>query len=83
MLRVFADPNTDVVFKRIFGSEARKPLLNDLLERTGAHRIRSVQHFSLEQRVTAPKSKPTEGSSPTRIAGPPGTGKLPVARISA
>jgi predicted transposase/invertase (TIGR01784 family) len=61
MLPVFADPKTDVVFKRIFGSEARKPLLiallNDLLELTGTHRIRSVQHFSLEQRVTAPKSK--------------------------
>src|SRR5580692_9583758 len=61
MLPVFADPKTDVVFKRIFGGEARKPLLmallNDLLELTGTHRIRSVQHFSLEQRVTAPKSK--------------------------
>ena len=61
MLPVFADPKTDVVFKRIFGSEARKPLLiallNDLLELTGTHRIRSVQHFSLEQRVTAPSSK--------------------------
>ena len=61
MLPVFADPKTDVVFKRIFGAEARKPLLiallNDLLELTGTHRIRSVQHFSLEQRVTAPKSK--------------------------
>ncbi len=61
MLPVFADPKTDVVFKRIFGAEARKPLLiallNDLLELTGTHRIRSVQHFSLEQRVTAPSSK--------------------------
>ncbi len=61
MLPVFADPKTDVVFKRIFGDEARKPLLmallNDLLELTGTHRIRSVQHFSLEQRVTAPRSK--------------------------
>jgi predicted transposase/invertase (TIGR01784 family) len=61
MLPVFADPKTDVVFKRIFGSEARKPLLmallNDLLELKGARRIRSVRHFSLEQRVTAPRSK--------------------------
>src|SRR5580700_4172285 len=61
MLPVFADPKTDVVFKRIFGAEARKPLLvallNDLLELTGTHRIRSLEHFSLEQRVTAPKSK--------------------------
>ena len=58
---VFADPKTDVVFKRIFGAEARKPLLmallNDLLELAGTHRIRSLEHFSLEQRVTAPKSK--------------------------
>ncbi|MFO0760893.1 MAG: Rpn family recombination-promoting nuclease/putative transposase [Byssovorax sp.] len=61
MLPVFADPKTDVVFKRIFGDEARKPLLiallNDLLELSGPRRIRSVQHFSLEQRVTPPKSK--------------------------
>jgi len=58
---VFADPKTDVVFKRIFGAEARKPLLmallNDLLELSGTRRIRSLEHFSLEQRVTAPKSK--------------------------
>src|SRR5262245_34926520 len=61
MLPVFADPKTAIVFKRIFGAEARKPLLiallNDLLELKGARRIRSVQHFSLEQRVTAPRSK--------------------------
>jgi predicted transposase/invertase (TIGR01784 family) len=61
VLPVFADPKTDVVFKRIFGSEARKPLLiallNDLLELTGPSRIRNVQHLSLEQHVTVPKSK--------------------------
>src|SRR5580700_2191203 len=61
MLPVFADPKTDVVFKRIFGAEEHKPLLiallNDLLELSGTHRIRSVEHLSLEQRVTAPKSK--------------------------
>ena len=61
MLPVFADPKTDVVFKRIFGDEARKPLLiallNDLLELTGTRRIQSVQHFSLEQHVTLPRSK--------------------------
>jgi predicted transposase/invertase (TIGR01784 family) len=61
MLPVFADPKTDVVFKRIFGSEARKPLLiallNDLLDLKGTRRIRSLEHFSLEQRITAPKSK--------------------------
>ena len=86
MLPVFADPKTDVVFKRIFGAEARKPLLiallNDLLELKGTRRIRSVQHFSLEQRVTAPKSKLsivdvkcTTSLGPAvrrRDAGPPG-----------
>jgi predicted transposase/invertase (TIGR01784 family) len=61
VLPVFADPKTDVVFKRIFGDEARKPLLiallNDLLDLKGARRIQSVRHFSLEQQVTLPKSK--------------------------
>jgi predicted transposase/invertase (TIGR01784 family) len=61
MLPVFADPKTDVVFKRIFGAEDHKPLLiallNDLLALSGTQRIRSVEHLSLEQRVTAPKSK--------------------------
>jgi len=40
---VFADPKTDFGFKRIFGSEARKPLLiallNHLLEREGDREI--------------------------------------------
>jgi len=61
VLPVFADPKTDVVFKRIFGDEARKPLLiallNDLLELKGTRRIQSLRHFSLEQHVTLPKSK--------------------------
>src|SRR3954447_3542283 len=61
MIPVFADPKTDVVFKRIFGDEARKPLLiallNDLLELEGTQRTESVRHFSPEQRVTAPRSK--------------------------
>ncbi len=61
MLPVFADPKTDVVFKRIFGDEARKSLLiallNDLLELKGTRRIREVEHLSLEQHVTLPKSK--------------------------
>jgi len=61
MLPVFADPKTDVVFKRIFGDEARKPLLiallNDLLELKGARRIREVEHLFLEQHITQPKSK--------------------------
>ena len=61
MHAVFADPKTDVVFKRIFCVEARKPLLiallNDLLELKGTRRIKSLRHFSPEQQVTQPRSK--------------------------
>src|SRR5262249_14405224 len=46
---VFADPKTDFVFKRIFGSEGRKPLLiallNHMLELEGDRRILDVQHL--------------------------------------
>jgi predicted transposase/invertase (TIGR01784 family) len=52
---VFADPKTDFVFKRIFGAEARKPLLiallNHLLELEGDRRILDVQHLSGDQHV--------------------------------
>jgi predicted transposase/invertase (TIGR01784 family) len=55
MHAVFADPKTDFVFKRIFGNEARKPLLiaflNHLLELTDEHVIRDLQHLSAEQHV--------------------------------
>jgi predicted transposase/invertase (TIGR01784 family) len=55
MLPVFADPKTDFVFKRIFGSEARKPLLiallNHLLELDGQRRILDVQHLSGDQHI--------------------------------
>jgi predicted transposase/invertase (TIGR01784 family) len=55
MHAVFADPKTDFVFKRIFGSEARKPLLiallNHLLELDGDRRILDVQHLTGEQHV--------------------------------
>src|SRR5678815_4436539 len=51
---VFADPKTDFVFQRIFGSEDHKPvllgLLNDLLELDDAHRIQSVSLLAPEQR---------------------------------
>lgn len=61
MFPVFADPKTDVVFTRIFGAEARKPLLiallDDLLELSSTHRIRTLEHVSLEQHVTEPRSK--------------------------
>jgi hypothetical protein len=52
---VFADPKTDFVFKRIFGAEARKPLLvalcNHLLELEGDRRILDVQHLSRDEHV--------------------------------
>src|SRR6185436_2147169 len=58
---VFADPKTDFVFKRIFGAEARKPLLiallNHLLELEGDHCIVDVQHLSGEQHVDVPELK--------------------------
>jgi predicted transposase/invertase (TIGR01784 family) len=58
---VFADPKTDFVFKRIFGAEARKPLLiallNHLLELEGDQRILDVQHLSGEQHVDVAELK--------------------------
>src|SRR6185436_4560027 len=55
MRPVFADPKTDFVFKRIFGSEVHKPLLiellNALLELEGSHRIVDLKYLSPEQRV--------------------------------
>mgnify|MGYP000886509431 CR=1 FL=1 len=58
---VFADPKTDFVFKRIFGSEARKPLLvallNHLLELEGDHRILDVQYLTGEQHVDVAELK--------------------------
>ncbi len=61
MHAVFADPKTDFVFKRIFGSEARKPLLiallDHLLELTGDARIQDVQHLSGDQHVDVAELK--------------------------
>jgi predicted transposase/invertase (TIGR01784 family) len=58
---VFADPKTDIIFKRIFGAEARKPLLvallNDLLELEGDRRIQNVVHLSSEQHVDVTELK--------------------------
>jgi predicted transposase/invertase (TIGR01784 family) len=51
---VFADPKTDFVFKRIFGSEAHKAalvgFLNDILGLEGDRRIVDVTFLSPEQR---------------------------------
>ncbi len=61
MQPVFADPQTDFVFKRIFGAEAHKPLLvallNHLLELGGARAIRDVEHLPTEQHVDVPELK--------------------------
>jgi predicted transposase/invertase (TIGR01784 family) len=58
---VFADPKTDFVFKRIFGAEARKPLLiallNNLLEFEGDRCIVDVQHLTGEQHVDVAELK--------------------------
>ncbi|HYO72564.1 MAG TPA: Rpn family recombination-promoting nuclease/putative transposase [Archangium sp.] len=54
MRTLFADPKTDFVFKKIFGSEEHKPLLvallNGLLELDEAHRVVDVELLSPEQR---------------------------------
>ncbi len=61
MRQVFADPKTDFVFKRIFGSEPHKPLLiellNSLLELAGDHRIVDLKYLSSEQRVPVQELK--------------------------
>jgi len=61
MRPVFADPKTDFVFKRIFGSVAHKPLLiellNSLLELAGDHRIVDLAYLSSEQHVAVEELK--------------------------
>ncbi|HYU32908.1 MAG TPA: Rpn family recombination-promoting nuclease/putative transposase [Thermoanaerobaculia bacterium] len=61
MRPVFADPKTDFVFKRIFGSEVHKPLLiellNALLELEGDHRIIDLKYLSSEQHVPVEELK--------------------------
>ena len=53
MKPVFADPKTDIIFKRIFGEKAHKglliELLNALLELDDAHRIADIEYLSPEQ----------------------------------
>ena len=54
MRPVFADPKTDFVFKKLFGTEAHKglltALLNSLLGRKGDQAIREVTFLTEEQR---------------------------------
>ena len=61
MRPLFADPKTDFVFKRIFGSEVHKPLLiellNALLELEGDHRIADLKYLSPEQHVPVEELK--------------------------
>jgi predicted transposase/invertase (TIGR01784 family) len=61
MRPVFADPKTDFIFKRIFGSEVHKPLLiellNALLELSSDHRIVDLKYLSSEQRVAVEELK--------------------------
>jgi predicted transposase/invertase (TIGR01784 family) len=57
----FADPKTDFVFKRIFGSEQHKDVLvaflNDMLGLDDAHRIVRVDLLSPEQRPAVAEMK--------------------------
>jgi predicted transposase/invertase (TIGR01784 family) len=57
----FADPKTDFVFKRIFGSEQHKDVLvaflNDMLGLDEAHRIVRVELLSPEQRPAVAEMK--------------------------
>lgn len=53
MRPVFADPKTDIIFKKIFGEKAHKglliELLDALLELDDAHRIADIEYLSPEQ----------------------------------
>jgi len=72
MRPVFADPKTDFVFKRIFGSEIHKPLLiellNALLELSGDHRIADLQYLSPEQCLLLPRGGDPRGGAAGPVA---------------
>lgn len=61
MRPTFADPKTDFVFKRIFGTETHKSLLisllNDLLARDPAHRITDLTYLPAELKPPVPELK--------------------------
>jgi predicted transposase/invertase (TIGR01784 family) len=61
MWSVFADPKTDFVFKRIFGTEPNKhlliELLNALLDLEGEQRIEDLVYLSSEQRIPVAELK--------------------------
>jgi len=58
MRHPFADPKTDFVFKKLFGTEEHKPLLvallHALLELDEAHRLVSVELLPPKQRLRVP-----------------------------
>ncbi len=57
----FADPKTDFIFKRIFGSEPHKhlliKLLNTLLELDEGRLITDLSYLGPEQKVPLPEMK--------------------------
>src|SRR4051812_48800780 len=59
--QIFADPKTDFVFKRIFGSEEHKDVLvaflNDMLALDEPHRVVDVELLSPEQRPAVAELK--------------------------
>ena len=61
MRGLFADPKTDVIFKKIFGQKERQhlllELLTSLLELDDAHRIVGLEYLSPEQLPTRPAGK--------------------------
>jgi predicted transposase/invertase (TIGR01784 family) len=61
MWPVFADPKTDFVFKRIFGTEPNKhlliELLNALLDLEGEQQIEDLVYLSSEQRIPVAELK--------------------------
>jgi predicted transposase/invertase (TIGR01784 family) len=61
MRPVFADPKNNFAFERIFGGEAHKPLLiellNALLELEGDHRIVNLEYLSPTQHVPVEELK--------------------------
>jgi len=75
MWPIFADPKTDFVFKRIFGTEPNKhlliELLNSLLELEGPYRIDEITFLTPEQK--APSASSSCPSSTSSAKTPPGT----------
>ena len=61
MQGLFADPKTDVIFKKIFGQKERQhllmELLTSLLELDEAHRIVGLEYLSPEQLPSRPSGK--------------------------